>query len=273
MIQLDGRRAPALAGAILLGLLILAAAVSLFWTPYDPLAFNLDARLQSPSLAHVFGTDEFGRDVLSRLIVGARISGAIALCTIALSGLAGTAIGLISGFVGGWLDRALMAATDALLAFPGILLALALTVIVGGGPVGLVIAMSLAYLPTVVRVVRSAVLSVRQREFIEASMTMGNSGGYTLMRHVLPNVMGPLAALSTSLFGWVILSESALSFLGVGIAPPTPTWGNMLAGARPFLETAAWLGIAPGAFIALTLLSVNLVSDGLRAGFDPRTVA
>ena len=269
----DRRHIPAILGSTVLGLLIGASLLSMVWTPYDPLGFDLEARLQGPSALHLFGTDEFGRDVLSRAMVGARISASISVCTIALSGAAGALVGLLSGFVGGWTDRILMAATDALLAFPGILLALALTVIVGGGAAGLIIALSLAYLPTVIRVVRSAVLSVRQKEFVEASLLMGNAGLFTLVRHIFPNITGPLVALATSLFGWVILSESALSFLGVGISPPTPTWGNMLAGARPFLETTSWLGIAPGVLIALTLLSVNLVSDGFRTRLDPRAGA
>lgn len=257
-------------GGTLFGVVLLLAVVGFFWTPYDPLAISLLARLNSPSAAHLLGTDEFGRDVASRIMAGATTSASVALSTVGLAVALGTLIGAISGFARGWTDRLLMAVNDALLAFPGILLALGLMVVVGPNRWGIVLALTLAYAPTVVRVVRSAVLSLREKEYVEASRMIGNSELYTMVRHVLPNCIAPVTVLATSMFGWVLLSESALSFLGLGVPPPEPTWGNMLAGARPYMQTAVWLGIAPGACIAMTLLSINLLGDALRDRLDPR---
>lgn len=257
-------------GLLLIGALLLLFAAGLIWMPYDPLDIDLGARLQQPSGAHWLGTDEFGRDVFSRAMTGARISGAVALLTVLTAVTLGAAVGIVTGFLRGWTDRVLMMANDALLAFPGILLALAVMVIAGSGVVGLVSALSLAYLPSVVRVVRSTVISLREREYIEASRLAGNGASYTMARHLLPNAMPAIAVLATSMFGWVLLSESALSFLGVGIGPPAPTWGNMLASGRPYFGTAPWLGIVPGCFIALTLLGVTLAGDALRDRFDPK---
>lgn len=266
-----GRLKPnALIGSALVGLLLATIVVGLFWTPYDPIAIDLDHPLAAPSLAHWFGADEFGRDVLSRAMLGARISGAVALGVVVAAVTLGMTLGMLAGFVGGWLDRAMMIVNDAILAFPGILLALALMAVLGASYGSLILALSIAYLPSIVRVVRASVLSIREREFVEASKVAGDSALYTMLRHVLPNALPPVVVLATSLFGWVILSESALSFLGVGVPPPAPTWGNMLSSARPYMENAAWLSIAPGLCIAATLLGVNLLGDALRDWLDPR---
>ncbi len=263
-------RANAWLGGILVGSVVLVSLVALWWTPYDPMALNLRAKLQPPSGAHWLGTDEFGRDVASRLMAGARSSAIVAVATVALATLLGVWVGVLSGFLRGWTDRVLMAFNDALLAFPGILLALALMVIVGANRWGIVLALGLAYAPTMARVVRGVVLSLRETEYVEASRMIGNSDVVTMLRHVLPNCVAPVAVLATSMFGWVLLSESALSFLGLGIPPPAPTWGNMLASSRPHMQTAAWLGLAPGLCIALTLLGINLLGDAVRDRLDPR---
>lgn len=263
-------RANAVIGGLLVGLALAAALIALIWTPYDPLAIDLAQKLQPPSLAHWCGTDEYGRDIASRAMAGAASSGLIALLTVVGSVSVGTLIGLAAGYAGRWIDRVLMAFNDALLAFPGILLALGVMVVIGPGRVGVVIALALAYAPTVARVVRAAVLSLREREFVEASRMIGNPESVTMLRHVLPNCIAPIAVLATSMFGWVLLSESALSFLGLGVAPPAPTWGNMLAGARSYIESAVWTGVVPGACIALTLLGINLLGDAVRDRFDPR---
>jgi peptide/nickel transport system permease protein len=265
-----GIRANAWIGALLVGVLLAVIAVGLVWTPYDPIAIDLDHPLAPPSWRHWFGSDEFGRDVLSRAMIGARISASIAAETVAVAVSAGTAIGLSAGFLRGWLDRALMMLNDAMLAFPSILLALAVIGVLGASRNGIVLALTLAYVPSVVRVVRGAVLSIREREFVEASKASGDGVVYTMLRHVLPNALPPVLVLATSLFGWVVLSESALSFLGVGVPPPAPTWGNMLAASRPYMETAGWLSIAPGLCIAATLLGVNMLGDALRDWLDPR---
>lgn len=263
-------RANALVGGTLAGAVTLAALLSAFWTPADPLKLNIRQRLREPSLEFLLGTDEFGRDVLSRLMAGAGTSMLVAAATVLVALLLGVAVGLVAGYARGWVDRLLMVFNDALLAFPGILLALGIMVIIGANQWGIVLALGLAYAPTAVRVVRGTVLSLREKEYIEASRVIGNSWMRTVFVHILPNCVAPLAVLATSMFGWVILSESALSFLGLGVPPPAPTWGNMLSSGRPYIETASWLGIAPGACIALTLLGVNLLGDALRDWLDPR---
>ncbi|NRF68785.1 ABC transporter permease [Aquincola sp. S2] len=265
-------RSNALIGGVIVGAVVMMASLAALWTPHDPLAVNLGVKLAAPSAAHWWGTDEFGRDVLSRAMTGAATSCLIALCTVLLAVVLGAAIGVLAGFVRGWLDRVLMAVNDALLAFPGILLAMGMIVVLGASRWGVVAALGLAYAPSVARIVRGTVLSLREREFVEASRMIGNPEWLTMLRHVLPNCVAPVAVLATSMFGWVLLAESALSFLGLGVAPPAPTWGNMLAGARPYLQSAMWLGIAPGLCIALTLLGINLLGDAVRDRLDPRMV-
>jgi peptide/nickel transport system permease protein len=263
-------RANVILGYGLVGALLAVVFTGLFWLPYDPLAIDLDETLAAPSARHWFGADEFGRDIAARAMLGARISALIALETVAIAVIIGTALGVLAGFLRGWTERLIMTVSDAVLAFPGILLALALIAVMGPGRNSIVIALAVAYLPATIRVVRSVVLSIREREFIEASRAVGDSVLYTMWRHVLPNAAPPIIVLATSLFGWVVLSESALSFLGVGVAPPSPTWGNMLSSARPYLATASWLSIAPGLCIVATLLGVNMLGDALRDRLDPR---
>jgi peptide/nickel transport system permease protein len=204
-------------------------------------------------------------------MVGAETSVTVALTTTLVALLLGSLIGLSAGYLRGVVDRALMSLNDALLAFPGILFAMGLLAVLGPSKWGIVLALGLAYAPTVARIVRGSVLSIREKEYVEASRALGNSGLFTLMRHVLPNTLSPVIVLATSLFGWVILSESALSFLGLGVPPPAPTWGNMLSAARPYLQSAPWLSIAPGILIMLCLLGTNLLGDALRDALDPRT--
>ena len=259
-----------LIGGVLIVLLAGTAITAPFWTPFDPLRTSLRERLKPPSALHWLGTDEFGRDVLSRIMAGATTSVIVALVTVVLAVGVGVVVGGISGYRRGWTDRIIMAFTDALLAFPGILLALGVMIVVGASKFGIVLALGLAYMPSVARVVRGTVLSIREKEYIEASRVMGNSELYTLARHVLPNAIAPVAVLATAMFGWVLLAESALSFLGLGVPPPAPTWGNMLAASRSYMENASWLGIAPGLCIALTLLGINLLGDALRDRLDPR---
>jgi peptide/nickel transport system permease protein len=263
-------RANTLIGGSLIAVVAIAALTAAFWTPFDPQAIQLRAKLQPPSPVHWLGTDEFGRDVVSRLMAGASSSAIVALLTVSFAMIVGSIAGVVAGFTRGWTDRILMTLNDALLAFPGILLALGVMAVVGANKWGIVLALGLAYAPAVVRVVRGTVLSLREKEYVEASRMIGNSEAYTMFRHVLPNCVAPMAVLATSMFGWVLLSESALSFLGLGVPPPAPTWGNMLAGARPYMQTAAWLGLAPGLCIALTLLGINVLGDAVRDHLDPR---
>ncbi|MCF5144291.1 ABC transporter permease [Pseudomonas sp. WS 5532] len=262
--------ANAVIGGGLLVALIALALMGLVWSPFDPLKIDLIARFQAPSAAHWLGTDEFGRDVFSRLLIGARTSLWVSLLTVTVAVLAGTVIGMLAGYLRGWTDRVLMMFNDALLAFPGILMALGIMAIIGASKYGIVLALGIAYTPSVVRVVRGTVLSLRELEYIEASRVIGNSELYTMLRHIAPNCLAPLCVLATSMFGWALLSESALSFLGLGVPPPAATWGNMLASSRPYIASAPWLGVFPGLFICLTLLAINLFGDALRDRLDPR---
>ncbi|WP_273793174.1 ABC transporter permease [Brucella anthropi] len=260
----------ALIGGTLSATLLTVAIVGSFWTPYNPLTLDFTARLASPSAAHWLGTDEFGRDQLSRLMKGASASVSISMFTVLIATLGGILIGAISGFLRGWFDRLLMMVNDALLAFPGILMALGLLAVFGANKNGIILALALAYMSSVIRVVRGTVLSLREREFVEASRVMGNSEIYTMVRHILPNCLAPVLVMATSMCGWAILAESSLSFLGLGVPPPAPTWGNMLAGSRNFIDQAIWLGIFPGLAISLSLLGINLLGDALRDRLDPR---
>ena len=257
-------------GALLVGLLVLTVLLALVWTPFNPLSIDLDARFAGPSATHWLGTDQFGRDILSRAMAGATISVQIALTTVTFAITLGMIGGTLAGFLRGPVEATLMTVNDALMALPGILLALTVIAVLGEGASSIIIALTIAYTPPVVRVVRASVLSIRTREYLEASKVMGNSPAYAMVRHVAPNTLPQVAVLATSMFGWVILSESALSFLGVGIPAPAPSWGNMLSSARPYLSTAEWLAVVPGLCIAATLLGINLLSDAMRDRFDRR---
>jgi peptide/nickel transport system permease protein len=247
-----------------------AALLGVLWTPYDPVGNDLTVRLKPPSAAHWLGTDEWGRDVLSRILVGASVSVGISFWTVVLAVGGGVVIGALIGYYGGWFDRVMSSILDALLAFPGLFFAMGMIVVFGPSRYGVVAALGLNYLPSVARVVRGAVLSVREREFVDASRVMGNSEIFTLMRHVLPNCIAPVTVLATMLFGWALLAESSLSFLGLGVPPPAPSWGGMLSDARNFVATSTWLALAPGLSISMALLGVNLLGDAVRDQLDPR---
>ncbi len=259
----------AIGGAIVITLVVLAVLGPQI-APYDPLALDLLSRMKGLSASHWLGTDEFGRDILSRLIHGARTSVWISFATVAFAMVFGLLFGVLAGFLRGWTDRIIMTFNDALLAFPGLLLALGIMAIAGASRDAIVVALGLAYTPAVVRVARASVMSIREREYIEASRVMGNSELITMLRHVLPNCIAPMTVLATTMFGWVILSESALSFLGLGVPPPAPTWGNMLATGRPFITQAPHLIILPGLCISVTLLGINMLGDAIRDWFDPK---
>lgn len=260
----------AIVGAGLLGAFLLLAVAGAIHTPHDPLDIDIARKLLAPGAAHWFGTDQYGRDVLSRVMTGAGASLMISCGSVFFALVAGVAAGTLAGYLGGWFDRIAMALMDALMAFPSLLLALAIMAVLGPSQFGVVGALACAYTPAVVRVARATVLSLREKEFVEASRAAGNTLSYTLLRHIVPNCIGPLTVLGTSLFAAALLSESALSFLGLGVPPPAPTWGGMLADARQFISSASWLALFPGLSISLVLLGINLFGDALRDYFDPR---
>lgn len=255
----------------LLGVLSEPVAVQPFHlAPYDPTAQALRSRLQPPSPAHPLGTDPLGRDLLSRLMVGARISMRIGVIVVALSLSIGTTVGVVSGYMGGWVDEALMRLVDVLLAFPGILLALVIAGILGPSLTNLMIALAVVGWTNYARIIRGSVLSVKTEEFVQASRLIGLSRAKLVGRHVVPHVISPVVVLATLDMGYVILATAGLSFLGLGAQPPTPEWGTMLAGGRDHLRSAWWIVNFPGVAIMITVLGFNLVGDGLRDVLDPR---
>jgi peptide/nickel transport system permease protein len=226
-------------------------------------------RLTAPSAAHWFGTDEFGRDVLTRCMYGARLSLTVGFLVVIASLTCGTVLGVVSGYVR-QLDGLLMRITDALMAFPDILLAIALMASLGASLTDVVIALGTVYTPRVARVARGATLVLRELQFIEAAEALGASGRRVIVVHLLPNLVSPLLVQGTFVFAFSILTEAALSFLGAGVPPTSPTWGNMIAAAQEYMQNAAWLILAPGVCIVLTVLALQAVGDGLRDAFDPR---
>jgi peptide/nickel transport system permease protein len=237
----------------------------------DPYAQSDVRRPQPPSASHPLGTDSLGRDMLSRTLHGARLSLSVAVSAIAIAMLIGGAAGLSAGYFGGWVDAAVMRAVDVLLAFPGLLLAIAVLAALGEGLGNLVVAVALLNIGPFARQLRAAALEVRSREYLEAARALGAGHARLLVRHVLPNVAGPAAVLATLGVGLAILEAAGLSFLGLGVEPDTPEWGRMLADSRAFLTTEPWVAVAPGVSITLTVLGFNLFGDALRDRLDPRT--
>lgn len=238
--------------------------------PYDPTAQHLEDRLQPPSAEYLLGTDQLGRDILSRLMVGARLSLSIALTVVAISLTIGTVVGVVSGYAGGWVDEVLMRFVDVVLAFPGLLLALVIAGILGPSLTNIMIALAVVGWTQYARIVRGSVLSVKEREFVKASQLMGVSRTRLVVRHVVPNVISPVVVLATLDMAYVILATAGLSFLGLGAQPPTPEWGTMLSAGRQHLLTAWWIANVPGVAIMLAVLAFNILGDSLRDILDPR---
>jgi peptide/nickel transport system permease protein len=238
--------------------------------PYEPNAQNLRNRLQPPSLAHPLGTDQLGRDMLSRLMVGARVSMRIGVVVVAISLVIGTTVGVVSGYLGGWVDEALMRLVDVLLAFPGILLALVVAGILGPSLTNVMLALAVVGWTNYARIIRGSVLSVKNEEFVRASRLIGLSRSKLVGRHVVPHVVSPVVVLATLDMGYVILATAGLSFIGLGAQPPTPEWGTMLASGRDHLRSSWWIVNFPGLAIMITVLGFNLLGDGLRDVLDPR---
>lgn len=262
------RRVIGIGLAVILGVAAAAAAAPLL-APYDPLALNVPVRLQPPGPAHPFGTDEFGRDILSRTLYGARLSLAVGLLVTALATVGGIAFGLISG-TSPRADRILMRIMDGLMAFPDILLAIALMASLGPSARNVIIALSVVYTPRIARIVRGAVLVIARQEYVEAARAIGANGIRILVRHILTNSASPIIVQATFIAAYAMLGEAALSFLGVGVPPQVPTWGGIISQGQVYLRQAPWISIFPGAAIVLSVLSLNLLGDGLRDFLDPR---
>lgn len=240
--------------------------------PYSPTEQNLFNRLAAPSLAHPMGTDQLGRDILSRVLHGARISLRIAVIVVSITLIIGTAVGVTAGYFGGWVDEALMRLVDVLLAFPGLLLALVVAGILGPSLNNIMIALAVVGWTQYARVIRSETLSVKEKEYMQSAQLMGVSTPRLLVRHALPNVITPVIVLATMDLAYVILGTAGLSFLGLGAQPPTPEWGTMLASGRDYVTTAWWIVNFPGLAIMILVLGFNLLGDGLRDVLDPRDV-
>lgn len=255
--------------AVLLILIIMAAIFAPAVAPYDHLKQNLTNRLQAPGTAHLLGTDELGRDVLSRIIFGARISLTIGLIPTLISMVIGTVLGLFAGFYGGKVDFFIMRLADVMLAFPSLLLAMVVMYTMGGGLVNIFIALSLVNWAGTARVVRSQTLSLKEKEYVEAARSMGVKNWTIMMRHILPNCLPSLIVLFTLNIPAAILSEASLSFLGVGAQPPSASWGLMAVRGKKYLFSEPWLSIAPGVAIMIVVMAFNFLGDGLRDVLDP----
>ena len=251
-------------------ILVISAAAAPLVTPYDPLSIDVRNGLAPPSLAHPLGTDHLGRDVLSRMLFGARASLGTAGAVVTLITAIGTTIGMVSGFLGGWVDLALMGVVDILLAFPSFILALVVAGLLGPGLRNVVLGLALVRWVGCARVVRSLVLSLREQEYVQAARCIGAGNRHILLRHIAPNVLGPILILATLDLGATILGLSGLSFIGLGVQLPDPEWGAMLNYSRPYIQTAPLLMVFPGAAITLSALSANLLGDALRDLLDPR---
>jgi len=259
--------------ALGLGLVALASVAALsasLIAPYPPDLPDFINILAPPSTGHWLGTDELGRDVLARIIYGARTSLFVGILSVGVAALAGTALGLVSGYFGRLIDALIMRIMDVVFAFPSILLALAISAVLGPSLNNAVLAIAVVNLPVFARIARAQTLVVRELEFVEAKRALGFGTNNILLRTILPNILAPVIVQGSLLFASAIITESYLSFLGLGAQPPTATWGNMLRNAIGFMELAPWLAVFPGAAIFLTVLGCNLLGDGLRDRFDPR---
>ncbi len=261
----------ALVGSIVLGALVLCAVFAYWIVPYDPNAMDFDMIVE-PSWAHPLGTDDLGRDLLSRLIYGAQVSLFVGFSTVLISLVAGVALGVAAGFYGGWVDAIIMRYIDLQWAFPNFIIAVYLVAVFGTGLSNVIIAISLAFVDDFARIARGMVLTIREEQYVAAARTLGASNNRIMWRHILPNAMAPLIVQATVSVSYAILAEAGLSFLGLGVQASTPTWGLILAESRSFISRAWWLGVFPGFFIMITVLSINFLGDAMRDVLDVKEV-
>jgi peptide/nickel transport system permease protein len=267
--RLLANRGAAVGGVIFL-LIIIMAAIAPLLAPFDPIKLNVVDSLQAPSGRHWLGTDQFGRDILSRIIYGSRISVAMGVVAVAISVVGGSVLGLISGFFRGVTDMLVSRLVDVMLGFPGILLALVVIAVLGTNLSSAMIAVGVSGMPIFIRVVRGSTLSAREYQYVEAARVVGCGNFRILFRHVMPNVAAPIIVLATLGIPGAIIAGAALSFLGLGIKPPTADWGEMLSNGRSFMSTAWWLSTFPGLALMIMVMAINLFGDGLRDALDPR---
>lgn len=266
------RSRTAVAGLVLVGLFLFVALFAPLIADYedDAIKMNVRDRLMSPSMDHWFGTDEFGRDIFARIVYGTRISLFVGVISVSIALSLGGTLGAIAGYYGGKIDNVIMRVLDVLLAIPTILLAITIVAALGASILNLMIAVGVSNIPGFARVVRAAVLSVKDQEFIEAAKAIGARDHVIILRHILPNSMAPIVVYATLKVASAIMATSSLSFIGLGIQPPTPEWGNMLAGGRAYIRDYMYVVMFPGLAIVLAVLSLNLIGDGLRDALDPR---
>lgn len=263
------RLAPFGAAVMLLAVLVALAAPLI--APYDPLAQNLGNTLARPNGAHLLGTDNVGRDVLSRVIWGTRVSLLAGLVSVVLAVVAGSLLGILAGYSGGRVDGLVMRLMDAVLSFPPLVLALALGAVLGAGLVGVLLALGVVYTPTFARLMRGQVLAITARDYVDAARALGASGFRVAWRHVVPNAINPIIVQASLSVAFAILAEASLSFLGLGIQPPQASWGSMINAGRGYLQQAPWIVFGPGAALFVTVVGLNFVGDAVRDALDPRT--
>lgn len=260
----------AMIGLWMVVIFILVALFGRWIAPYDPIEQNMQVMLESPSWSHPFGTDEFGRDIFSRIIYGAQISLMIGVVGVLISIIFGVAFGTIAGYFGGRIDSLIMRVIDIMMAFPSFLLALAIVSVLGPGLINVMFAIGIFSIPAFARIARGAVISVKSKEFIEAAKSMGATNAHIIFKHVIPNSIAPIIVLSTMRIATGILTAAGLSFLGMGAQPPTPEWGAMLSTGREYLRTAPHVSTIPGLAIMFMVLAFNMLGDGLRDALDPK---
>ena len=263
------RNRSAFVGSVLFGLIVLLALIGTRATPYDPVQMDIQNRLAEPGLEHVLGSDHYGRDIFSRLLAGAHLSLLIGLVSVSLAVSSGLLLGLPAGYFGGWVDMLVMRVMDLMLSFPSVLLALGIVAIAGPSLFNVMLAVGIASIPSYTRLVRASVLGIRGLPYIEAARALGSAPLRIITQHVIPNILAPLIVLATLGTAGAILTGAALSFLGLGSQPPIPEWGAMLSEARNYMRLGWWLTVFPGLAIAITVLSLNQLGDGLRDLLDP----
>ncbi len=250
-------------GCIITGIMLILAIVSLFWTPYSTTEMNYELKFQAPDLSHWFGTDNYGRDIFSRVMQGVGTTFLVAFITVAFGMIAGTAVGMVSGYIGGWFDEIVMRVNDVLNAFPSVLLALIFVSIVGSGITSIILALGILFIPSFARIARSEMLRLKGQPFVQSAILSGTGKGRIIFAHILPNARASILSSAAVGFNNAVIAEAGLSYLGLGVQPPTASLGRMISEAGSFLSQAPWYAIAPGVTIVVLVLGVALISDGI----------